>query len=99
MGDTMRTLRQRRLTMGGDKGWSQAELAHAIGTTQSYISRCESGKVGPGLAVLERWMAALDMTVRPLERIRHVATDTDVRAGLAVPVCVPDPAEHLAMSR
>ena len=64
-GDTMATLRQRRR----DKPMTQAELAHAIGTTQSYISRCESGRVGPGLAVLERWMGVLDMTVRPNERI------------------------------
>ncbi|HET6858650.1 MAG TPA: helix-turn-helix transcriptional regulator [Streptomyces sp.] len=45
------------------QGLSQTELAARAGTGQAVISRIESGKLTPTLAVLERLAAALDCTV------------------------------------
>ncbi|MFD6417177.1 helix-turn-helix domain-containing protein [Streptomyces sp. NPDC060194] len=42
------------------RGLSQAELAERAGTGQAVISRIESGKLSPGLQVLERLAAAMD---------------------------------------
>ncbi|MEN8655889.1 helix-turn-helix transcriptional regulator [Streptomyces sp. 21So2-11] len=41
----------------------EAELAERAGTGQAVISRIESGKLTPTLAVLERLAAALDCKV------------------------------------
>ncbi|MEV6365798.1 helix-turn-helix domain-containing protein [Micromonospora musae] len=41
-------------------GWSQSQLAHAAGMTQSAVARFEAGGTVPTLAVLERLARALD---------------------------------------
>lgn len=43
-----------------EKGLSQAELAHRIGTKQSVISRLESGKANPSVAYLQKLAKALN---------------------------------------
>ena len=52
-------------------GLTQAELARRVGTTQSAISRLESGRVRPSLATLERLAnacgATLELRLRPAE--------------------------------
>jgi transcriptional regulator with XRE-family HTH domain len=59
LGRAVRELRDRR-------GWSQSQLAHASGMTQSAVARFEAGGTVPTLPVLERLAAALDvgLTVR-----------------------------------
>jgi ribosome-binding protein aMBF1 (putative translation factor) len=43
------------------RGWSQTELAEAIGTRQPVISRLERGEGNPSLRTLERIAEALDV--------------------------------------
>jgi len=43
------------------KGWSQAELADAIGTKQANISRIEAGLANPSLSFLQRLFQVLDL--------------------------------------
>ncbi|MFA5175553.1 MAG: helix-turn-helix transcriptional regulator [Patescibacteria group bacterium] len=43
-----------------DKGFTQAALAHKIGTKQSSIARLESGNYNPSLIFLEKIASALD---------------------------------------
>jgi transcriptional regulator with XRE-family HTH domain len=47
-----------------DAGLTQAELARRIGTTQAAISKIESGRVLPGLPLIERIARA---TGRPIQ--------------------------------
>jgi ribosome-binding protein aMBF1 (putative translation factor) len=56
------------------RGWSQAELASAAGTTQSAVARFEAGGTVPTLPLLGRIARALDadLTVR-VELRPHVA--------------------------
>jgi transcriptional regulator with XRE-family HTH domain len=54
LGRAVRELRERR-------GWSQSQLAHTAGMTQSAVARFEAGGTVPTLAVLERLAAALDV--------------------------------------
>lgn len=42
------------------KGFTQAALAHKIGTKQSAISRLESGSYNPSLVFMEKIAKALD---------------------------------------
>ena len=51
-----RTLISQRI----ERGLSQKELAERMNTTQSVISRLESGSGNPSLATLKRLAAALD---------------------------------------
>ena len=44
-------------------GLTQAELARRVGTTQSAISRLESGRVRPSLETLERLAKACGVTL------------------------------------
>ena len=37
-----------------EKGWTQAQLAEALGTTQSVVARLESGTHRPSLATLQK---------------------------------------------
>lgn len=46
-----------------ERGWTQAELAARIGTTQAAISKIETGRTLPGLELLERVAVA---TGRPI---------------------------------
>ncbi len=66
-GRVVRQLRQQR-------GWSQTELAHAAGMTQSAVARFEAGGTVPTLPVLDRLADALDadLIVRVTPR-SHVA--------------------------
>ncbi|MEK7131658.1 MAG: helix-turn-helix transcriptional regulator [Patescibacteria group bacterium] len=45
------------------KGFTQAALAHKIGTKQSAIARLESGNYNPSMAFLEKIAKALDTKV------------------------------------
>jgi transcriptional regulator with XRE-family HTH domain len=47
-----------------EAGLTQAELARRTGTTQSAVSRLESGRLIPTLAVLERVANATGSTIR-----------------------------------
>lgn len=46
------------------KNLTQAELARKIGVNRSYISRIESGKSKPSLALLERIANELGISVK-----------------------------------
>ncbi len=67
LGRAVRQLRQQR-------GWSQTELAHAAGMTQSAVARFEAGGTVPTLPVLDRLADALDadLIVRVTPR-SHIA--------------------------
>jgi ribosome-binding protein aMBF1 (putative translation factor) len=54
LGAGVRELREAR-------GWSQTQLAHAAGMTQSAVARFEAGGIVPTLPVLERLAEALDV--------------------------------------
>lgn len=56
LGRAVRELREHR-------GWSQTQLAHASGMTQSAVAGFESGGTVPTLPVLERLAAALDVSL------------------------------------
>lgn len=44
-------------------GWSQAELARQVGTSQSYIGRLETGLVDPQLSTMRKIALALGVSV------------------------------------
>jgi DNA-binding XRE family transcriptional regulator len=44
-----------------ERGWSQSDLAKAIGTTQSAISRLESGDQDPKLSTVAQVCQALEL--------------------------------------
>ena len=46
------------------RGWSQTELAEAIGSRQPVISRLESGDSNPSLQTLSRIAKALDLSLK-----------------------------------
>lgn len=54
-----RTIIKHRL----DKGWSQADLAKAIGTKQPVISRLERGHANPSLETLRKVAEALELSL------------------------------------
>ena len=45
------------------RGWSQTELAKAVGTRQPVISRLERGEGNPSLHTLQRIAKALDLSL------------------------------------
>lgn len=45
------------------RGWTQAQLAHAIGTTQQTIQRWESGEVEPKVSQVKAISHALGITL------------------------------------
>jgi ribosome-binding protein aMBF1 (putative translation factor) len=45
------------------RGWSQTELAEAIGSRQPVISRLERGEGNPSLQTLQRIAQALDLSL------------------------------------
>lgn len=51
------------------KGFSQAQLAQRVGVDQSQISRIESGKISPSLAMLDKIADALG--VKPIKLIKN----------------------------
>ena len=46
------------------KGWSQTELARAVGTKQANISRIEAGLANPTITLVRKLTKALDLEVR-----------------------------------
>lgn len=46
-----------------ERGWSQADLAEAIGTRQPVISRLERGEGNPSLQTLKRIAKAFDLSL------------------------------------
>jgi len=46
------------------KGWSQTELAEAIGSRQPVISRLERGEGNPSLQTLQKIATALDVRLQ-----------------------------------
>jgi ribosome-binding protein aMBF1 (putative translation factor) len=46
------------------RGWSQTELAAAVGTRQPVISRLERGDSNPSLETLSRIAKALDLSLK-----------------------------------
>lgn len=46
------------------RGWSQTELADAIGSRQPVISRLERGDSNPSIQTLSRIAKALDLSLR-----------------------------------
>ena len=47
-------------------GWSQAELARQVGTSQSYIGRLETGGIDPQLSTVRKIALVLDVPVAAL---------------------------------
>lgn len=62
-----------------EQGLTQAELAARVGTTQSSISRLESGDQEPSLAFLKRVATAMNCRVEV--RIVPLENDTDSAAA------------------
>ena len=60
-GDTVRTLRLR-------KGWSQARLAEALGTSQSHVARIERGRENLAIKTCRRLCEALEITLDGLDQ-------------------------------
>ena len=46
------------------RGWSQTDLAEAIGSRQPVISRLERGEGNPSLQTLQRIAKALDLSLK-----------------------------------
>jgi transcriptional regulator with XRE-family HTH domain len=46
------------------KGWSQTQLAKAIGTKQANISRIEAGLANPTLSLLHKLLKSLDLDMK-----------------------------------
>ena len=46
------------------RGWSQTELANAIGSRQPVISRLERGEGNPSLQTLQKIATALDLSLQ-----------------------------------
>lgn len=46
------------------KGWSQAQLANAVGTKQANISRIEAGLANPTLSLIQKILKALDLELK-----------------------------------
>lgn len=58
--EVVRTIIKHRLK----KGWSQTELAEAIGSRQPVISRLERGEGNPSLQTLQRIARALNLRLQ-----------------------------------
>ena len=60
-GDTVRTLRLR-------KGWSQAQLAKALGTSQSHVARIERGTENLAIETCRRLCGVLGIDMNALDQ-------------------------------
>ena len=58
------------------RGWSQEELAHAIGTTQQTVQRWESGQTDPQVGKVMSISAALGVTVSYLLGVEPLSSDS-----------------------
>lgn len=70
------------------KRWTQRQLAAAVGTSQSWIARVESGEHSPSAESVERIMAALDGA--PLARVPRGPEHSGQAAGNLHELSVPD---------
>jgi transcriptional regulator with XRE-family HTH domain len=59
-GDTVKTLRLRR-------GWSQTQLAEAIGSSQSHVARIERGRENLSIQTCRRLCEALGVDMNTLD--------------------------------
>lgn len=59
-------------------GWSQEQLAEAIGTTQQTIQRWESGQIDPKVSKIQAISAALGVTVSELMGMTEDAEDSQL---------------------
>ena len=50
------------------KGWTQTDLAKAVGTKQANISRIEAGLTNPTLALIRKLTRALELEVWMVEK-------------------------------
>ena len=55
-------------------GWSQAELARRVGTSQSYVGRLETGNVDPQLSTMRKIALALGVPVAAMVDALTVGT-------------------------
>jgi ribosome-binding protein aMBF1 (putative translation factor) len=46
------------------KGWSQTDLANAVGTKQANISRIESGLANPTITLVQKLIKKLDLEIK-----------------------------------
>jgi transcriptional regulator with XRE-family HTH domain len=60
------------------KGWSQAELAEAVGTKQANISRIEAGLANPTLDFIQRLCEMLDLELNLISRGQMTITETSI---------------------
>ena len=60
-----------------ERGWSQKDLAGALGVSRQTVNAIETGKYDPSLPLAFRMAALFE---RPIERIFHPGP-TDGRAG------------------
>lgn len=44
-----------------EKGWSQSDLARAMNVTRSVVSQYITGRIAPGLDVVEKFASALEV--------------------------------------
>lgn len=58
--EVVRTIIKERIK----RGWSQAELAEAVGSRQPVISRLELGEGNPSLQTLQKIANALDLSLQ-----------------------------------
>lgn len=58
------------------RGWTQEQLAHALGTTQQTIQRWESGTVSPKTSKILEISEALGITVSYLFGLHNDESDT-----------------------
>jgi len=58
--EVVRTIVNQRIK----RGWSQTELAKAVGSRQSVISRLERGEGNPSLSTLQKIAKALDLSLQ-----------------------------------
>lgn len=78
-------LAERVRNLRESRGISQQDLAERMGTTQSVISRLESGGAKPSLTTLERVGAALDaeLVIEFSDAVRPTASALSVAVGAA----------------
>lgn len=57
------------------RGWSQADLAAAVGTKQANISRIEAGLANPTLDLIQRLCETLDLELKLAESGKAVGVD------------------------
>jgi transcriptional regulator with XRE-family HTH domain len=84
--DVERRLGSRIAALRADRGWTQDQLAAAIGATKSYISKIENGRLVPPVGTLLKIAGALKHDVAELLKEAPEARDDAV--------CIVRAAEH-----